>query len=217
MYQAAGVPGSVTVAWNANTETNLSGYRVVYGKSSTNLDQSQVLGTVTTAVLNGLESGATYYCAVQAFNTLSLYSDLSPAISFVVPELLQPVISIRRDASGADLSSGGGVVLPLGGGTETFTIRNSGTANLTGLRFAMDGVNAPDFQHSSPAVTSLSPGASTTFSVQFRPTNTGIRTAALHVTADGVAAFDVALSGEGIPVPEIAMEQPLGYDLVAGR
>lgn len=217
LTNAAGISGSVTVAWNANTETNLSGYRVVYGTSSTKLDQSVVVGSVTTAVINGLETGMTYYCAVQAFNTSSLYSDLSPTISFVVPEVLQPVIAVTQESTGASLTSGGRVILPLGGGTEKFTIRNAGTANLSGLRVSVDGTNAADFPPSSPVVTNLSPGESTVINVQFRPLSTGGRTAVLHFSGDGLSPFDITLSGEGIPVPEIAVEQPSGYDLAAGQ
>ncbi|RYD23740.1 MAG: choice-of-anchor D domain-containing protein [Verrucomicrobiaceae bacterium] len=216
LARAAGVSGSVTVAWNANTETNLSGYRVVYGTSASKLDQNMVVGAVTTAVLNGLETGITYYCAVQAFNTSSLYSDLSPTISFVVPEVLQPLFAVTQGSTGASLTSGGRIILPLGGGTESLVIRNAGTANLTGLRFSVDGVDASDFQPSSPSVTNLPPGESTTISVQFRPTDTGGRVAALHLSGDGLSSFDITLSGEGIPVPEIAVEQPSGYDLSAG-
>lgn len=209
--------GSVTVAWNANPETNLSGYRVVFGKSETALDQSLVVGTVTSAVLNGLETGMTYYCAVQAFNTSSLYSDLSTTISFVVPEVVQPVIALQQGSTGTALASGGRVTLSTGGGTENFIIRNTGTAPLTGLRVTVDGRDATDFPATPPDVTSLVPGESTPIYIQFRPASTGPKTATLRITGDGLSSFDLVLSGNGVPVPEIAVEQPFGLDLSAGR
>ncbi|RYD40960.1 MAG: choice-of-anchor D domain-containing protein, partial [Verrucomicrobiaceae bacterium] len=214
---AAGLSGSVTVAWNANTESNLSGYRVLYGTSSSNLDRSLVVGTVTTAVLSGLETGATYYCAVQAFNTSSLYSSLSPTLSFVVPEVIQPLITVQQGSTGTALSSGGRITLITGGGTESLLIQNSGTASLTGLKVTVDGANAVDFPTTAPAVTSLAAGESTPVYVQFRPAGTGPKTATLHVTGDGLASFDIVLSGDGIPVPEIVVEQPLGLELASGQ
>lgn len=217
LAHAAGISGSVTVAWNANTETNLSGYRVVYGTSSTKLDQSVVVGSVTAAVLDGLETGMTYYCAVQAFNTSSLYGDPSPAISFVVPEIEQAVIAVQQGSTGNALSNGGRLDISTGEGTENLVIRNVGNAGLAGLRITVGGADAAEFVSSPLTANVLAAGESTPVYIQFRPTSTGPKTATLHISGDGVASFDIILSGEGLPAPEIAVEQPLGLDLTAGR
>jgi len=57
---------SVTLAWNANSETNLSGYRLYYGTSSRGY-QTNGTTTNTTFTVTNLVNGTTYYFAVTAF------------------------------------------------------------------------------------------------------------------------------------------------------
>ena len=77
--------GSATVSWTApttNTDgsalTNLTGFRVAYGQSSTNLDQSATVSnpSISTYTINSLTSG-TWYFAVYAVNSSGLESDVS--------------------------------------------------------------------------------------------------------------------------------------------
>jgi hypothetical protein len=89
----------------------------------------------------------------------------------------------------------------VGTGTEVvFTVRNAGTANLTGIGITFDGVNAGDFSISAGAEAMVSPGASTSFTVRFRPASSGQRAAMLHVASNDSDAnpFDIALSGTAI-------------------
>lgn len=81
--------GSVTLAWSPPTTnadgspiTNLAGYRIYYGRSSTDLDQVVTLDNagITRYVIENL-SPATYYFAMTSFNTLSVESDRSGTVS----------------------------------------------------------------------------------------------------------------------------------------
>ena len=85
------------------------------------------------------------------------------------------------------------------GVSKTFTIRNSGTAALDGLRILKDGVNARDFKVSRLEKTKLEPGESTTFGVTFKPTAIGLRKAAIHIPGvdPEAGSFDFNLSGRG--------------------
>ncbi|MEO8064278.1 MAG: putative Ig domain-containing protein [Pseudomonadota bacterium] len=77
--------GNATVSWtppSANTDgsalTNLSGYRVAYGRSATALDQSASVNSVgvTTYTVNNLSAGQWYF-AVFAVNSGGIESDVS--------------------------------------------------------------------------------------------------------------------------------------------
>jgi hypothetical protein len=73
--------GSATVTWNANTESDLAGYRVFYGTSSRNYPNSISVGKVTTATINGLTVGTTYYFAVKAVDTSGNLSGYSAEVT----------------------------------------------------------------------------------------------------------------------------------------
>ncbi|MBN8458818.1 MAG: DUF2271 domain-containing protein [Verrucomicrobia bacterium] len=101
--------------------------------------------------------------------------------------------------------------------TLTFTIRNRGTAALTGLAITKDGTHATDFSVGTLAST-LAAGTTTTFTVSFAPGGSGARTAAIHIASNDANEnpFDINLTGTGIAAPEIAVEQPAGTNLVDG-
>jgi hypothetical protein len=69
--------GSATLSWQAPTQntdgsalTNLAGYRIIYGKSQSSLDQVIQISNpgTTTYVVDGLTS-ATWYFAVKAYSS----------------------------------------------------------------------------------------------------------------------------------------------------
>jgi uncharacterized protein YjiK len=82
----------------------------------------------------------------------------------------------------------------------SFTVRNTGTANLNLGSLTKEGADAALFTVSTPGSSTLAPGASTTFNVQFLPTSAGVKNAVLHIPSnDGdEASFDIALTGTGV-------------------
>ena len=66
---------------------------------------------------------------------------------------------------------------------NTGTITNTGAANLTGLAVTLDGTNASDFTGGAPGVTTLAPGASTTFTITFNSCF-GARSATAHIASN---------------------------------
>jgi hypothetical protein len=103
---------------------------------------------------------------------------------------------------------------------KTFTICNTGSADLSGIVITKTGGNTGDFLVSGPATSTLAPGLDTTFTVVFQPTAAGGRSATLQIASNDADEnpFDISLAGNGvIPpaplLPEIAMEQPAGVNL----
>lgn len=87
----APLPVSVTLAWDPNTESNLSGYMIHYGTSSGNYSQTVsaglpaiVAGAVTFVVPN-LPAGQTYYFVVTAYDSAQTETAFSNEVSKVVP------------------------------------------------------------------------------------------------------------------------------------
>ncbi|MEW6324490.1 MAG: fibronectin type III domain-containing protein, partial [Nitrospirota bacterium] len=97
----------MTVSWDANTESDLAGYKVHYGISSRVYTQSINAGNVTTRVVSGLSAGITYYFAVTAYDTSGNESGYSAEVSKTIasaPDTTPPVLSAI--AAGSITSSG---------------------------------------------------------------------------------------------------------------
>jgi hypothetical protein len=109
----------------------------------------------------------------------------------------QPVGSNLTDGRGK--RSFGTVKTGSKGALKTFTIRNTGTATLSGLAIRMTGAHAGDFIAGSLKASSLAPGASTTFAVRFAPRTKGIRTAAIQIKSNDADEnpFDIIVTGFG--------------------
>lgn len=126
----------------------------------------------------------------------------------------QPVGTDLTDGTGTNSF---GIVNVGSSGNLTFTIRNVGNTNLTGLVITKDGANPGEFIVGAPGSTNLAAGASTTFTVTFTPGALGERNAAVHIASSDSDEnpFDIALTGTGV-TPEIGVQQPAGTDLVDG-
>ena len=76
-----GHSAQVSLAWDANTEPNLAGYKIYYGTASHNYGWVLNVGKVTTYTVTGLTDGLTYYFAATAYNTSNLESAYSGEVS----------------------------------------------------------------------------------------------------------------------------------------
>ena len=115
-----------------------------------------------------------------------------------------PEIAVRQPG-GMELVDGSntvdfGTAYLLGPASEgTFVITNSGNFDLGGLSITVDGANASEFVVTASPADPVLPGGSTTFTVAFRPTATGTRTAVLHLASNDndENPFDITFTGFG--------------------
>ncbi|MEQ1935625.1 MAG: choice-of-anchor D domain-containing protein, partial [Fimbriimonadaceae bacterium] len=142
-------------------------------------------------------------------------------IQTVSPFPLAPEIAIEQPLS-VGIEDGGsrslGVANVGANSSLTFTIRNTGNADLSGLGVTIDGPDAGMFSiTANPAATVSGPMGSTTFTVQFAPTSVGTKTAVLHIASNDSdeGVFDITVTGSD-PIPEIAIQQPVGTDIPDG-
>jgi hypothetical protein len=59
----------VILAWDANTETDLAGYKIHYGTASGSYTTHVDVHNITTFMVTGLSPGQTYYFAASAYDT----------------------------------------------------------------------------------------------------------------------------------------------------
>lgn len=146
----------------------------------------------------------------------SLDSDAVEVSPLAVTDIQQPVGTHLVDGA---TSNFGNVVIG-SGKTKVFTIHNSGSVDLTGLKVTKTGIHAADFQITQPVKTTLAGDAATTFSITFNPTAAGSHSASVHVESamTGEPSFDLKLTGTSEkPVPEISIQQPKGTELIDGK
>ena len=86
---ASTTPGSVSVAWNRNTESSVAGYKVYWGRTSRIYEQVLNAGSNPQAVLPNLTPGQPYYCAVTAYNAEGQESPYSAEITVVYGSVSQ--------------------------------------------------------------------------------------------------------------------------------
>lgn len=95
--------------------------------------------------------------------------------------------------------------------SRTFAIKNTGNREMTDLALSLSG-DSGDFSCGALGAASLVPNAVTTFTVTFSPVATGVRNAVLSLASNDrdENPFRISLTGEGVMVPVIAMEQEGG-------
>jgi hypothetical protein len=121
-----GFGAQVTLAWNANAESDLGGYRVHHGTTSGSYSVHIDVHNVTTYTVTGLTEGQTYYFVATAYDTSGNESGYSNQVSHTIPSsqgrlLLTPA---------ADLTSSGNPGGPFTPASITYTLANSGTTSI---------------------------------------------------------------------------------------
>jgi len=169
---------SATLIWDANTETNLAGYKMYYGPSSGNYTNVTDIGSVTTNTVPGLLTGITYYFAVTAYNTSALESGFSNEVSYT------PTNSVNAPPT-LDVVSNQTVNENAAPQTVALTGITSGATNEI-QTLAITAVSDNPGLIPNPAVTYTSPNSTGTLS--FAPVANSFGTANITVTVtDGGA------------------------------
>jgi PKD repeat protein len=101
---AKAFPADVTLAWDANTESHLGGYKLHWGQGSGNYPQSQDVGNVTTHKVTGLQDESTYYFVVTAYDTTrTINSPYSNEVSYTAPPALHAAFTATPTSGEAPL------------------------------------------------------------------------------------------------------------------
>ncbi|MEX2176844.1 MAG: choice-of-anchor D domain-containing protein [Pirellulaceae bacterium] len=184
---------------------NLDAVLELWDAAGTVVVSSAPAGTLGASIYTTVGAGTYYLVARSAggYGNLGTYF-----ISGVIPEALPPEIGVTL--GGLDITSGGtvdfGVTTPGNPITQTFTVHNGGTGNLT-----LQPLNPADLPAGFEIVanlgsTLLAPGQTTTFQIRMTAVDAGMRGGSLPlVSSDGnESPFVLVLAGEVVG-PEIAV------------
>jgi len=99
-----------------------------------------------------------------------------------------------------------------GSSSRTFTINNTGSGVLTlgSSAVTLSGTDAADFSVTTQPATSVAAAGSTTFTIEFDPSATGVREATVSIANDDAdeAPFDFAIEGTGLD-----LTAPMGFSV----
>lgn len=78
---------AVIVSWNTNTEKDLAGYKIYFGKKSRLYENTVTVNTDTSHIIDNYRflEGAKYYFAVTAFDSSGNESGFSEEVSVTIP------------------------------------------------------------------------------------------------------------------------------------
>jgi hypothetical protein len=98
LYQSA-LAAQIGLAWDANEEGDLAGYKVYYGTTTGTYGSPIDVGNVTTYILTGLTSGQRYYVAVTAYDTSDNESGYSNEVNGVASDGA-PIFTVTTNPTG---------------------------------------------------------------------------------------------------------------------
>ncbi|MBN1998931.1 fibronectin type III domain-containing protein [candidate division KSB1 bacterium] len=93
-------PGALIVSWDANTESDLAGYKIYYGTESQNYVHVLDVGDTTRYIVDGLVEGSTYYFVVTAYDFSG--NESAPSVE-VASHVDNPTITINNTDDGVEL------------------------------------------------------------------------------------------------------------------
>ncbi|MEN6475196.1 MAG: PKD domain-containing protein [Syntrophaceae bacterium] len=160
LFPLSVIAASLQVSWNANTETNLAGYKVYYGTTSGTYATAVNVGKVTSYTIPSLSTGKTYYVALTAYDTSSNESDKSTEISAYIPA------PDTTPPTGSILIAGGDTTTPTR--SVTLTLSAADAVGVTGMKISNDGTTWSDectFSTSQAWVLTTGDGLKTVYAI----------------------------------------------------
>lgn len=185
----------------------------------------------TALAISNLAAGTTYEVRVYALNGNGWSANFGTAASgSFTTSAGTAEINIQGNSttiadgdmspSTADHTDFGGVLVSAGTIVRTFTIQNTGGANLnlTGAPLVdISGTDAADFSVTTVPTSPVAAAGSVTFQVTFNPSAPGTRSASISIdnSDSDENPYNFNIQGTGL-VPEIQLEQPVATNQACG-
>lgn len=235
----ASTSNTFVIASDGTIDLNLTGTPLV-AISGTNAGDFSVSAMPTAAITHGQTSGFIVRFAPTAAGirtaTITIASDdpATPSYTFTVkgvgitaPAMSvvgngNPVVDNETTPDMTNNTDFGDVELASGTVTETYTIRNTGSAPLllNGTPIVrITGANAGDFTVVTQPANTVAAGATLTFQVKFKPSAVGQRNANVVIASNDntTTPYTFAITGNAVQQPALTVSGAAGKVLVNGQ
>jgi hypothetical protein len=131
--------GKVTVAWDANTDPAVAGYKLYIGFASRTYTPALDVGTATTFTLTDVQEGVNYFMAVTAYDVNGMESSFSQELVYNQVEgdgwqdNWTPATRSILPVGGTDFDEDGDTIPVLFFKGNSATVYNQASVDLTGL------------------------------------------------------------------------------------
>lgn len=220
-------PGTMTFWWKVSSESGYDFLRFYLNDVEQTGSLAKISGTVawvqkTVSIPSGTNVVKWVYDKDGSVDT---GSDTAWVDQVVYTPTAQPEIAVEQPV-GTGLVDGtasinfGSINTGSSSSQFTFTVKNVGSADLSGISITKSGTNNTDFTVSglTPGSTTIAAGNSATFTVTFAPGAVGARTAALQIASNDSDEnpFDINLTGTGVGPGSLAVT-PAGNFATSGN
>ena len=204
--------------WAAQTSGVSGAVAALTGSSATALwagaGAAILKGNGTTWAADGETGTGLNVIGALALSPEAVFLSASTGMLFTNQPAGVPQVTVETAAGALRSGEGAGVFGAVEVGQSqavTVTVRNTGSAPLTGLTLARDGAQSADYAVSALSATSLAPGESLTFQITFAPLNKGVRAATVRLASNDPTerSFSVPLGGSGFYTPVNITQQPV--------
>jgi hypothetical protein len=176
--------------------------------NGTNWTLFNPLSTASPVVISGLTNGTTYSIRLRAINA---YGPGAASAAITSTPAIPAEISVEQPA-GTGLISGNSIhdfgrVIMNQRSLLTYTIRNLGGQNLTGLAVTFSGSDASLLRLVKAPDKTITPSGSTTFTISFTPVNRGVKNALVNIASNDADENPFILAVMGQVGPEITVRR----------
>jgi hypothetical protein len=105
---------NVNLAWNRNSEANITNYRLYYGTQSGAQGQFVDAGNVTSATVPNLSDSTTYFFTLKAVNTAGLQSQSSNEVSYKTANPAALALTVNQGTGSGNYVAG--TIVPVSAG-----------------------------------------------------------------------------------------------------
>jgi len=184
----------VTLAWDANTETSVAGYKVGYGTASGSYSSAVDVGNWTSINISGLETGRRYYFACKAYDTAGKESGYSGEVAYTPPATACTYTIAPASQTFGSSGGSGNVTVTTQAGCQWSASSGASWATVT-AGASLSGPGTVSYSVASNTATASRSAAMTIAGNAFTVSQQGTATSSVTITSSAGRGGSISPSG----------------------